>query len=67
VQLMGGDDMQTINQLTEQEQVLISAFRNLHPERKNIHVAAVVRGAMDQLKNGPSLALVRSTPPQAVG
>lgn len=46
------------NQLTEEEQVLVSAFRNLHPERKQFTLNTVIRGAMDNVKHGPKLVLV---------
>lgn len=47
-----------MNQLSEQEQVLVNAFRNMHPERRQIMVSTAIKGALDYAKTGPKLALV---------
>jgi hypothetical protein len=59
--LRGKADM-TMNQLTEQEQVLVSAFRNMHPEKKDIMVDMATDLAKDFIRNGPKLTLVSGSP-----
>lgn len=51
-----------MNQLNEQEQVLVNAFRNNHPERKQILVNTAIRGAVDFVQSGPKLTLVSDNP-----
>lgn len=48
----------SFNQLTQQEQVLISAFRNLRPEKKGMLVDMTTDLAKAELRNGPKLSLV---------
>jgi hypothetical protein len=51
-----------INQLTEQEQVLVMAFRNNRPAMKEILVGMATTGAIKHAKEGPHLSLVPNSP-----
>jgi hypothetical protein len=47
-----------INQLTEQEQVLVNAFRNMHPDHRLMMLEQSKELALDFVQTSPQLLLV---------